>query len=102
MLAVNLSRLSLVAALFLALAAGPRPAAAEVPAFQVPPPGSEAEALARAAIEQLIRALGLALQAVPQYEMPRLNERGDIVIRRVNPPDRKPVTRVPGPDEADT
>jgi hypothetical protein len=90
-------------ALFVALAltgAG-KPAAAADPPMPTPPlTGSDAEALARAAIEQLVRALGLALQAVPQYEMPRMNENGDIIIRRANP---RPIdVRPPSPDEAAT
>jgi hypothetical protein len=48
------------------------------------------EALAREAIEKLMQAIGRALEALPQYEMPTMNERGDIIIRRKNPPPPKP------------
>lgn len=41
-----------------------------------------AEEMARAAIEQLMRALELMIQSIPQYEMPEINEHGDIIIRR--------------------
>jgi hypothetical protein len=70
------------------------PAAAQSPAPQQPAP----EALAREAIDKLMQALALAIQNLPQYEMPRLNERGDIIIRRVNPPAPKP-SDVPRSDD---
>jgi hypothetical protein len=58
--------------------------------------------LASAALEQLIRALGLAIQGLPQYEMPTVNQRGDIIIRRNSPP-LQPADRTPlNPDEART
>ena len=41
-----------------------------------------AEEMARGAIEQLMRALELMIQSIPQYEMPEINEDGDIIIRR--------------------
>ena len=41
-----------------------------------------AEDMARAAIEQLMRALELMIDSIPQYEMPEINEHGDIIIRR--------------------
>jgi hypothetical protein len=90
------------------LVVGAMPAAqaqqSPVPAWppQSDSPGGNPGALASAALEQLIRALGLALQNVPQYEMPAVNERGDIIIRRSNPPLR-PTDRAPtDPDEART
>jgi hypothetical protein len=55
------------------------------------------EALLRSGIENLLRALGLALQNLPQYEMPQINEYGDIVIRRVNP--TKPRPKAPQTEE---
>jgi hypothetical protein len=65
-------------------------------------PGGNPGALASAALEELIRALGLALQSLPQYQMPTVNERGDIIIRRSNPPLR-PADRPPSnPDETRT
>lgn len=62
---------------------------------QTPPPSPRAEdqspeALLRAGIENLLRALGLALQNLPQYEMPQVNEYGDIIIKRVNPTKPRP------------
>ena len=41
-----------------------------------------AEEMAREAIEQLMRALELMIESIPQYEMPEINEDGDIIIRR--------------------
>ncbi len=72
-----------------ALAAAYNPAVAQTP----PPPTTQEqtpEALLRSGIENLLRALGLALQNLPQYEMPQINEYGDIVIRRVNPAKPRP------------
>ena len=40
------------------------------------------EDMARAAIEQMMRALELMIDSIPQYEMPEINEHGDIIIRR--------------------
>ncbi len=42
----------------------------------------KAEEMAREAIEQLLRALELMIQSIPQYEMPEIEENGDIIIRR--------------------
>ena len=41
-----------------------------------------AEDMARGAIEQLMRALELMIDSIPQYEMPEIEENGDIIIRR--------------------
>jgi len=41
-----------------------------------------AEDMAREAIEQLMRALDLMLDSIPQYELPEIMENGDIIIRR--------------------
>jgi hypothetical protein len=49
------------------------------------------ESLLRSGIENLLRALGLAIDSPPQYEMPQVNEYGDIVIRRVNPAKPRPL-----------
>jgi hypothetical protein len=56
-------------------------------AAQAPPPKPETpEALARSAVETLMRALAAALAQFPSYAMPEINERGDIIIRRLDPP----------------
>ncbi len=41
-----------------------------------------AEGMAREAIEQLMRALEMMIDSIPQYEMPEIEENGDIIIRR--------------------
>jgi hypothetical protein len=78
-----------------------------LPAYaQTQPPAAQDErpgALARDAIDKMMRALSLAIENLPQYAMPELNENGDIIIRRVNPRAEKPRPRQPGsPDETRT
>ena len=57
------------------------------------------------AMSQMIRALELFIQAIPQYEKPEITEDGDIIIRRKHPeaePDtRKGPPRLPDPDQKD-
>ena len=38
--------------------------------------------LARESIELMMKSLGLIIDAIPQYEMPIINDDGDIIIRR--------------------
>ncbi len=38
--------------------------------------------LAREGIERMMRALELFIDMIPQYEMPELDDNGDIIIRR--------------------
>ncbi len=47
---------------------------------------------AREGMEQLMRALELFIDRIPQYEAPEMNEDGDIIIRRKRtaPPDEAP------------
>jgi hypothetical protein len=80
---------------------------AALPAYaQTQPPAAPEErpgALAREAIDKMMRALQLALENLPQYAMPELNENGDIIIRRQNPRADKPRPRTPdNPDETRT
>ncbi len=42
----------------------------------------QAEDMAREAIEQLLRALELMIDSIPQYELPEIQDNGDIIIRR--------------------
>jgi hypothetical protein len=42
----------------------------------------EAERLARETAERLMETLRMMLEFIPQYEMPEINENGDIIIRR--------------------
>ncbi len=76
-------RALLVPVLALSLAGAPALAQDHTPTM---PEGDSASELARQAVEDLMRALGLMLRSIPQYEMPYVNERGDIIIRRKNPP----------------
>jgi len=53
------------------------PSAAEEPSQR-----ERAEKFARQGMERLMQALDLLLQSIPQYELPVINENGDIIIRR--------------------
>lgn len=66
---------------------GPGPAAL---AAEEPNERERAEELARQAMEQLMQAIEMFLQSIPQYEMPEVNEHGDIIIRRKRPSERRP------------
>ncbi|TQV81917.1 hypothetical protein [Denitrobaculum tricleocarpae] len=57
--------------------------------------------LARESIELMMRSLNLLMDSIPQYELPEINEDGDIIIRRkrntVEPedePEEKPDTEL--------
>jgi len=57
-----------------------------------------AEQALREGLEDVLRALKLILHAVPQYQMPKVLENGDIIIRRQHPdhpryPERNPQPR---------
>ncbi len=71
--------------LALALAAG---APAEAHGDQ-PNDRERIERMAREAIEQIMRTLELMIESIPQYEMPEINEHGDIIIRRKRPKQRR-------------
>jgi hypothetical protein len=91
---------ALAVALALAVVTAPALAQAQAPA---PPENQQPGALARDAIDKLMRALSLAIENLPQYAMPELNENGDIVIRRINPRAEKPrPPRAGSPDETRT
>lgn len=88
-------------AAWLAFAVG---AAAPSLAQQSPPaapPQERAGELAREAIEKLMQALTLVIENLPQYAMPEINERGDIIIRRLNPPPRAERERERVPEDPD-
>ena len=42
--------------------------------------------LAREGMERMLRAIELMIEMIPQYELPEVQENGDIIIRRKNPP----------------
>ncbi len=71
--ALGLSAAFLLAPNLLTPAVAPTQAAEE--------PG-ESEQAGEFGIEQLMRALEAFIDSIPQYEMPEINENGDIIIRR--------------------
>ena len=46
--------------------------------------------LAREGVARLMRALEALIESIPQYEMPEINEHGDIIIRRKRSADPLP------------
>lgn len=71
--------------LFLVLALHPVSAFADAPSDREDP-----RALLEGATRQILRALELIMGAIPQYELPKVLENGDIIIRRVRPDGRTP------------
>lgn len=65
-----------------------RPAA---PPDASPAPGE----LAREGLAKMLQALDKLIQSIPQYEMPSVDENGDIILRRKRP--EAPVTPAPAP-----
>ncbi len=57
----------------------------------------QAEQMALEAMEQLMRALELFIQSIPQYEAPEITDDGDIIIRRK----RRQEQKTPGQPELD-
>lgn len=72
-----LSRLS-AAALCACLALAPVTAGATDNSSPEQTPGD----MAREGLEQMMRALSLLVESIPQYELPEVLENGDIIIRR--------------------
>ena len=73
----------------------------EPPGTATRPPLTEelrrAEEMALRGVERLIGSLDQLVRAIPQYEMPRIDEHGDIVIRRKRPPDQPDAAPLPAP-----
>lgn len=86
-----------VATLVLALATGPLRAAE--PAPPSPQSQGEAEQALKEGFDQILRALDALMRSVPQYEMPEVQDNGDIVIRRKKQPNTPRQRRVPRSDE---
>ena len=64
---------------------------------------AEAEDMAREGMMRIMRALELLMQSIPQYDLPEVNENGDIIIRRKRPSDDEPRdTPETEPDATDT
>ncbi len=53
------------------------------------PPDSPSE-MAREGLAQLLRALEAFIDGIPQFEMPEVNEEGDIIIRRKRDSEEEP------------
>ena len=61
------------------------------PAAAEEPQGKESPGeLARESIEQMMRALQLLVDSIPQYELPEMLDNGDIIIRRKKPQETAP------------
>lgn len=73
--------LSLVVGLSLVLVPATAGAADNAAPQQSPDSGSPSE-LAREGLEQMMRALRLLVESIPQYELPEVLDNGDIIIRR--------------------
>lgn len=58
------------------------PAFAEDAPPQPEPQEESPGALAREGLEQMMRALRLLVEKIPQYELPEMLDNGDIIIRR--------------------
>lgn len=61
------------------------------------------EELAGEGLQSLLQAMEMMLLAIPQYEAPYVNDNGDIIIRRKNPPagpDRQSPPKVEKPGKA--
>ena len=72
-------------------------------AAQDTPPGAAPQdtpgEMAREGLEQMMRALRLLVESIPQYELPEVLDNGDIIIRRKHP---KPESEEPEFDETAT
>ncbi len=64
----------------------------------------EAERMAREGLKDILQALELFIQSIPQYEMPEVTPEGDIIIRRKRPdrPERPAPGTVPPPEVDET
>ena len=53
-------------------------------------PSADPESMVRDSLEGLMRALEAFIDMIPQYEMPEINENGDIIIRRKHKSEPEP------------
>lgn len=81
----------------ISLAVAPGAAAADVQSQR-----ERAEEFARQGIERFMQALDLLMESIPQYELPIVNENGDIIIRRRRGVDPEESTPEPGAPEIDS
>lgn len=76
----------------------PKPAPAPAPAN----PSAPAE-LAREGMAKILQALEKLLESVPQYQMPEIDENGDIILRRKRPETPvPPAPSSPAPNQPDS
>ena len=66
-----------------------------------PPENETPGEMFKDATRTILRALGLMLQSIPQYETPEILDNGDIIIRRKNPKPTPPPEQDPNPDTPD-
>lgn len=73
------------------------------PSFAAEPeePSSQ-QGLAVQGMVRIIEALEGLMDSIPQYELPRLDENGDIIIRRKRQPSQRPIAPEPEFDETST
>lgn len=57
--------------------------------------------LAREGVTKILQALEKLLQSVPQYQMPEIDENGDIILRRKRPEPPAPPVPSPAPNQPD-
>jgi hypothetical protein len=65
------------------------------------PNTDDAQRLAIEGMSQILKALDLLIENIPQYAAPEVLENGDIIIRRLHPED-KPKPKAPRPDDDGT
>ncbi len=82
--------------LSLLLVAAPHPGAAQPEAAAGEPDEPTPGELLDRALADALTALGMLLRAVPRYAAPEITEDGDIVIRRLPPPE-PPAPKLPRP-----
>ncbi len=66
-----------------------------------PPENETPSEMLKDATRTILRALGLMLQAIPQYETPEILDNGDIIIRRKPPQPTPPPEKDSDPDAPD-
>ncbi len=84
---------------FLALLAGltmnaPTPASASEPGEEESP-----QVMAREGVQRMLQALEKMIETIPLYDLPEMNEDGDIIIRRLPKPERDQRDPESGPQD---
>jgi hypothetical protein len=57
--------------------------------------GPDADAFLRDTIDRLVDALGQVIETLPRYAPPEVDQDGNIILRRLNPPERSPQPSLP-------